>query len=170
MTRLTRRAEIDAQLAPWLFSRAQLLKLCLRFTRGHLSDAEDLLSDAFLRAMEAQTRGLDVTSPFGFSATVMANVARDRLRAAGKRRGSWAAYDDEVTLRSSNSRATPTSGSRELQRVAARACGPHGPAGRVGGRRRSPSFCAPRRSQSGLACTSRASSDRRRHHVKCVRQ
>jgi RNA polymerase sigma factor (sigma-70 family) len=72
-------------LEPWLTRRASLLRLCLRWTGGNHSDAEDLLGDACLRAMEA--RGdTEIRSPVSFSATIIANLARDRRRLGRCRR------------------------------------------------------------------------------------
>lgn len=77
-----------APLAPWLVSRPRLLRLCLRFTRGNLSEAEDLLSEACLKAIEASYQGTNIESPLAFSTTIIANLARDQHRAA--RRGLMA--------------------------------------------------------------------------------
>lgn len=69
-------------LGPWLWRRSLLLRLCLRWTRGNLTEAEDLLSDACLRAMEAGQGGVAVNNPVSFSTTIIANLARDRRRAS----------------------------------------------------------------------------------------
>jgi RNA polymerase sigma factor (sigma-70 family) len=66
----------------WESSRPRLLKLCLRLTRGNLSEAEDLLSEACVRAIEAESEGVDVRSPLSFSIAIIKNLARDRWRSA----------------------------------------------------------------------------------------
>jgi RNA polymerase sigma-70 factor (ECF subfamily) len=65
----------------WL-RRPRLLRLCLRWTQGNLPDAEDLLSEAWLRAMEARVDASSIRRPFSFLATIIANLGRDRVRAA----------------------------------------------------------------------------------------
>lgn len=67
-------------LGPWLSSRRLLLRVCVRWARGNLAEAEDLFSDACLRAIEAHRSGLAVDDPLAFSTTIIANLARDRLR------------------------------------------------------------------------------------------
>lgn len=74
-----------APLGPWLSSRPRLLRLCLRFTRGDHAEAEDLLSDACLKTLEARREGVSIERPLAFSVTVIANLARDRRRAAKSR-------------------------------------------------------------------------------------
>jgi RNA polymerase sigma factor (sigma-70 family) len=62
-------------------SRPLLLRLCLRWTRGDLAEAEDLLGDACLRVMEAQSRTqAGLVQPISFWATVINNLGRDRIR------------------------------------------------------------------------------------------
>jgi RNA polymerase sigma factor (sigma-70 family) len=65
----------------WL-RRPRLLRLCLRWTHGNLPDAEDLLSEAWLRAMEAPIDASSIRRPFSFLAAIITNLGRDRLRAA----------------------------------------------------------------------------------------
>jgi RNA polymerase sigma factor (sigma-70 family) len=59
-----------------------LLRLCLRFTHGNRAEAEDLLSEACLKAIEARCEGVNIESPLAFSTTIIANLARDQRRAA----------------------------------------------------------------------------------------
>ena len=69
----------------WSVSRGELERLCLHWTRGHRSDAEDLLSEAILRAAEAERGGPnEVANPRAWLATIIANLGRDRLRARGR--------------------------------------------------------------------------------------
>jgi RNA polymerase sigma-70 factor (ECF subfamily) len=70
-----------ASFGPWHASRPRLLRLCLRFTRGNLAEAEDLLGEAYLKAIEAQSQGVHIQSQISFSTTIIANLARDRHRA-----------------------------------------------------------------------------------------
>ena len=60
----------------WL-RRPRLLRLCLRWTQGNLPDAEDLLSEAWLRAMEARIDASSIRRPFSFLATIIANLGRE---------------------------------------------------------------------------------------------
>jgi RNA polymerase sigma factor (sigma-70 family) len=73
-------------LEPWLARRDLLFRLCLRWTRGNRSDAEDLLSEACLRALQARGSNVGVRNALSFSATIIANLARDRRRM--ERRGN----------------------------------------------------------------------------------
>ena len=68
---------------PWPSGRRALLVLCLRWTRGNVAEAEDLLGDASLRILEGST-GTDhpVASPIAYWATVINNLGRDRIRRA----------------------------------------------------------------------------------------
>jgi RNA polymerase sigma factor (sigma-70 family) len=72
------------QTTPWPTGRRSLLALCLRWTRGNLAEAEDLLGDACLRILEVASRGeLPIAaSPSAFWVTVINNLGRDRLRRA----------------------------------------------------------------------------------------
>ena len=81
-------ADDGGVLGPWLSSRTLLLRICVRWSRGNLAEAEDLFSDACLRAIETHRRGLTVADPIAFSTTIIANLARDRLREARRQAGS----------------------------------------------------------------------------------
>jgi RNA polymerase sigma factor (sigma-70 family) len=70
-----------AVVAPWLSERSLLLGLSLRWTRGDLSEAEDLLSDACLRIMEGgYPTDAHVSRPVALWTTVINNLGRDRIR------------------------------------------------------------------------------------------
>lgn len=101
-------------LGPWLFSRPRLLRLCLRFTRGNLAEAEDLLSEACLKALEASHEGTHIESPFAFSTTIIANLARDHHRAAKREIMQCSLADSDVCMASGE---PPPE-----QRVSAREC------------------------------------------------
>lgn len=76
----------------WPSGRRSLLVLCLRWTRGNLAEAEDLLGDACLRILEVSGRGeLPLASPSAFWVTVINNLGRDRLRRARR----WKFDSDE---------------------------------------------------------------------------
>jgi RNA polymerase sigma factor (sigma-70 family) len=65
----------------WRTHRAVLLRKCLFLTRGDAREAEDLLSDAYLRGLEAaHASKLNVESPVGWWLAIIANLARDRRR------------------------------------------------------------------------------------------
>lgn len=64
------------------YLRANLLKRCLRWTRGDLPEAEDLLADAWLRVVEVSTEHEGIAKPMSYWATVINNLGRDRLRRA----------------------------------------------------------------------------------------
>lgn len=83
---VTEENELAARLQHyWSVSRGELERLCLRWSRGHRSDAEDLLSEAILRAAEAERSGSqEPANPRAWLATVIANLGRDRLRARGR--------------------------------------------------------------------------------------
>jgi len=69
--------------------RLELHRLCMRWARGHRADADDLLAEASLRALRATRRvAAPLENPIGWLATIVRNVARDRLRAP--RRAQWA--------------------------------------------------------------------------------
>ena len=77
---------------PWPSGRRALLALCLRWTRGNLAEAEDLLGDACLRVLEGSTGAeAPVASPMAFWATVINNLGRDRVRRARR----WKFQADE---------------------------------------------------------------------------
>jgi RNA polymerase sigma factor (sigma-70 family) len=85
-------AAAPARDDPSTFRRDALLKCCLRWTRGDLSEAEDLLGDAYLRVMEAaQQRPCELRKPRSFWLTVINNLGRDRLR----RTRRWRTEGDE---------------------------------------------------------------------------
>src|SRR4051812_44869118 len=78
-----------------LFRRYEprVTRLCLRWARGHRADAQDLLAEAYLKAVSAsEQRGTPVDNPLAWLSTVIANLARDRQRV--RRRGAWIANDD----------------------------------------------------------------------------
>jgi RNA polymerase sigma factor (sigma-70 family) len=75
-------SDVGSVLAPWVSSRTLLLRVCVRWARGNVAEAEDLFSDACLKAVESDRRGLTVADPIAFSTTIIANLARDRLRRA----------------------------------------------------------------------------------------
>jgi RNA polymerase sigma factor (sigma-70 family) len=77
-------SELDT---PFLLgSRPALLRVCLRWTRGDVLEAEDLLSDAYLRALEARrTSSFAIKSPLGWWTTIIGNLGRDRLRRSRRR-------------------------------------------------------------------------------------
>jgi RNA polymerase sigma factor (sigma-70 family) len=57
-------------------------RLCLRWTRGHRADAEDLLAEAHLRAVRASGQSSSAPeNPIAWLSAIIANLARDRLRA-----------------------------------------------------------------------------------------
>ena len=66
----------------WLTRRSTLERICLHWTRGCRSDAEDLLSDALTRALEAPPPPESVSSPRAWLTTIIANLGRDRWRRA----------------------------------------------------------------------------------------
>jgi RNA polymerase sigma-70 factor (ECF subfamily) len=73
--------EQPSLMGPWLYERATLLSLCLRWMHGNVAEAEDLLGDACLRVIEVNgRREVEITSPISFWATVINNLARDRIR------------------------------------------------------------------------------------------
>jgi RNA polymerase sigma factor (sigma-70 family) len=59
----------------------ELQRLCIRWARGHHADAEDLLAEACLRAIQASQRGgAPLENPIGWLSTIVRNLARDRRR------------------------------------------------------------------------------------------
>jgi len=65
----------------WQSQRERLRRLCLRWTAGNGADAEDLLSEAVLRALESgRHRRDDIRSPRAWVATIIGNLGRDRMR------------------------------------------------------------------------------------------
>jgi RNA polymerase sigma factor (sigma-70 family) len=79
----------------WCTNRGSLLRICKRWSRGNLADAEDLLGEACLRVLEAHaSASVAPERPFAWWATIIANTARDharkrerRLRSADELRG-----------------------------------------------------------------------------------
>lgn len=62
-------------------SKAAFLRLCLRWTRGNRSEAEDLFSDACLRVLEARHGGhAEAGRAPAFWVTVINNLGRDAFR------------------------------------------------------------------------------------------
>ena len=78
---LTRIHEASDICRLWKEKRASLQLLCLRWTQGNYGEAEDLLGDAFLRAVEAERDNCTkIDNPQAWLATIICNLARDRLR------------------------------------------------------------------------------------------
>lgn len=79
-----RHAQVESWpiLRLWLTRRSTLERICLHWTRGCRSDAEDLLSDALARALEAPPPPEAVSSPCAWLTTIIANLGRDRWRRA----------------------------------------------------------------------------------------
>lgn len=71
-----------AILRLWLTRRSTLERICLRWTRGCPWDAEDLLSEALTRALEASPPPEAVSSPRAWLTAIIANLGRDRWRRA----------------------------------------------------------------------------------------
>lgn len=99
-TRTEGDAATTAAWSRWVVGRPTLLRLCLRFTHGNVNEAEDLLSEACLKALEATRQGLDIQSPIAFVATVIANLASDHRRAARSAGILSTPLDTEVSLAS----------------------------------------------------------------------
>jgi len=77
-----RSLELDA-----LFRRyhSVLCRLCARWTRGHHADAQDLLAEAYLRAVRATAQNTVLPdNPIAWVSGIIANLARDRLRARSR--------------------------------------------------------------------------------------
>jgi RNA polymerase sigma factor (sigma-70 family) len=68
----------------WLTRRGELERICLHWSRGCRSDAEDLLSDALTRALEAEPAREAISSPRAWLSAIIANLGRDRWRRAGQ--------------------------------------------------------------------------------------
>ena len=79
-------AEAYAELRPYVFSIAYRMV-------GSVTEAEDLVQEAFLRLHRAVGDGEEVESPRAYLATVVTRLAIDHLRSARSRRetyvGSW---------------------------------------------------------------------------------
>jgi RNA polymerase sigma factor (sigma-70 family) len=70
----------------WQANRAALMRLCRRWSDGNQADAEDLLGDAYLRALEARASAPAAPArPLAWWSTIIANSARDRARRGGTR-------------------------------------------------------------------------------------
>jgi RNA polymerase sigma factor (sigma-70 family) len=79
---LRRPQELDA-----LFRRCNplLSRLCMRWTRGNRADAQDLLAEAYLRAVRATFQGsLLPDNLIAWVSSIIANLARDQLRARSR--------------------------------------------------------------------------------------
>jgi RNA polymerase sigma-70 factor (ECF subfamily) len=70
----------------WVSSHRKLHGRCLRWTRGHRPDAEDLLGDAILLAIESAGVHLErIENPLAWLAAIIGNLGRDALRARKQR-------------------------------------------------------------------------------------
>lgn len=80
-------AQTEVELGTFLRAhRAALARLCVFWTRGNGADADDLLSDACLRTIEALRRGSDgVVAVRAWWSVIIGNLGRDRLRARSRR-------------------------------------------------------------------------------------
>jgi RNA polymerase sigma-70 factor, ECF subfamily len=78
------RAESSPIVHLWLTRRVELERICLHWSRGCRSDAEDLLSDALTRALEAAPEADALSSPRAWLAAIIANLGRDRWRRASQ--------------------------------------------------------------------------------------
>jgi RNA polymerase sigma factor (sigma-70 family) len=73
-----------------LFKRyhAPLSRLCAQWARGNPEDAQDLLAEAYLRAICATERGLlPADNPIAWLSSIIGNLARDQQRARIRRAG-----------------------------------------------------------------------------------
>jgi RNA polymerase sigma factor (sigma-70 family) len=65
----------------------RVTRLCMHWTRGHRADAQDLLAEAYLRAVCASEQSVALPhNPMAWLSTVVANLARDQRRAAARNR------------------------------------------------------------------------------------
>lgn len=65
----------------WRSHRVTLLRICKRWSKGNAADAEDLLGEACLRALQSLSAApTELERPLAWWATVIANVARDKAR------------------------------------------------------------------------------------------
>jgi RNA polymerase sigma-70 factor (TIGR02957 family) len=82
----------DAEAAEYTQFRSLMFSIAYRMT-GSVSDAEDIVQDAFLRLTLALRDGASITSPKAYLATVTTRLAISHLRSARVRReayvGSW---------------------------------------------------------------------------------
>ena len=92
----------------------RLSRLCARWTRGNREDAQDLLAEAYLRAVCATERGLlPADNPVAWVSSIIANLARDQQRARSRRAGSKG--DDFLeTVRDPNCGSDALLATREL--------------------------------------------------------
>jgi RNA polymerase sigma factor (sigma-70 family) len=90
----------------------ELQRLCIRWARGHRADADDLCSEACLRALQATSQGgAPFENPLGWLAATVRNLARDRWRAPECSRRADVALE---TRRASNPDALESLALREL--------------------------------------------------------
>jgi RNA polymerase sigma factor (sigma-70 family) len=90
----------------WRAHRAALERLCAFWTRGNGADADDLFSEASLRATEAFRYGRErIVNARAWWSTVIANLGRDRLRARARHRWEGAPQREQAALAD----ATPAS-------------------------------------------------------------
>src|SRR6204780_4854360 len=82
----------DAGVADYLQFRSLMFSIAYRMT-GSVSDAEDIVQEAYLRLTRALRDGARVTSPKAYLATVTTRLAITHLRSARVRReayvGTW---------------------------------------------------------------------------------
>src|ERR1700689_3041452 len=82
----------DAGVADYLQFRPLMFSIAYRMT-GSVSDAEDIVQEAFLRLTRALRDGARITSPKAYLATVTTRLAISHLRSARVRReayvGAW---------------------------------------------------------------------------------
>lgn len=69
-----------ALLAASQLERRRLLRWCLRWTDGNVTDAEDLLNEAWLRTFESPNDPSSIREPSAFLVTIIANLGRDQRR------------------------------------------------------------------------------------------
>jgi RNA polymerase sigma factor (sigma-70 family) len=79
------RTSAAALAAFWRDNQRTLLRICLRWTRGNASEAEELLGEACLHGIEALCGGAQVLQPLPWWATIISNLARDKLRSRMRR-------------------------------------------------------------------------------------
>jgi RNA polymerase sigma factor (sigma-70 family) len=80
-------------LSLWLARKSALKRTCLYWTRGCRPDAEDLLGDALVRALEAQSSAREIIRPIAWLNSIIANLGRDRWR-RGKQEVAFEPYTD----------------------------------------------------------------------------
>src|SRR5690348_7861020 len=74
------RAEVERVTASWESSRSVLLRRCMCWTKGDALEAEDLLSDAYVRGLEAAGNARScIHTPLKWWSTIIANLGRDRF-------------------------------------------------------------------------------------------